>query len=162
MTSNIEEARRSLLSLLEQQRRETRSILSQIDPQLVVHEDERAWRVRDVLGHLAAWNEEAARSLRAHANGGEYACVGSSREYDDYNGPAAEERKNWSLDEVWAEYEASHDQLRKAIETMPADRWHAEITYPWSERGTVEDLVMRMMNHEQIDHCEVVIEASRK
>ncbi len=159
MIANVEESRRSLLNLLEQTRRETRSLLSSLDPECVVHNDERAWRVRDVVGHLAAWNVEAARSLVAYAKGDAYTCIASSSEYYDYNGPAAEERKAWTVDEVWAEYEASHDQLKKAVEAMPADRWTGEVIYPWNERGTVEDLINIMMNHEKIDHCDVVMKA---
>ncbi len=162
MIGNVEEARRSLLNLLEQTRRETRSLLSALDPQRVVHNDERAWRVRDVVGHLAVWNVEAARSLVAYANGDVYICIDSSSEYYDYNGPAADERKAWTLDEVWAEYEASHDQLKKAIEAMPTDRWNGEMIYPWNERGTIEQLIQVMMNHEKVDHCDVVMEAVAK
>ncbi len=162
MIANVEESRRSLLDLLEQTRRETRSLLSSLDPVRVVHNDERAWRVRDVVGHLAAWNIEAARSLVAYASGDAYNCIASSSEYFDYNGPAADARKAWSLDEVWAEYEASHDQLKRAIETMPADRWTGEVIYPWNERGTIEQLIKVMMNHEKIDHCDIVMRAIAK
>ncbi|HSR20844.1 MAG TPA: maleylpyruvate isomerase N-terminal domain-containing protein, partial [Anaerolineales bacterium] len=75
MTSHVDARRRELLALLENTRHETRSLLSGLDPEQVVHTDARAWRVRDVVGHLAVWNAEAARSLEAHAKGGEYHCV---------------------------------------------------------------------------------------
>lgn len=162
MTADIEQSRRSLLDLLAQTRRETRSVLSSFDANRVVHNDERAWRVRDVVGHLAVWNGEAARSLVAYAGGDEYTCIAGESEYYDYNGPAAEQRKSWSVDEVWAEYEATHDQLKKAIETMPADRWDGAVIYPWSERGTVEELIHVMMKHEKVDHCDIVMEAIAK
>ena len=71
MISKVEEARQRSLNLLDETRLETRSTLSGIDPERVVHTDERAWRVRDVVGHLSVWNGEAARSLSAYARGGE-------------------------------------------------------------------------------------------
>ncbi len=157
MIPNVEESRRSLLNLLEHTRSETRSLLSGLDPERPIHDDERAWRVRDILGHLAVWNEEAARSLRAHANGEEYTCLDNRSGYYGYNGPAAEERKAWTLDEVWAEYEASHDQLKRVVESMPVAQWQQELAFPWSERGTVEQLIRIMMNHEKIDHCDLVM-----
>ncbi len=160
MTSAIEESRRSLLDLLEQQRLETRLVLSGFDPERVVHDDERAWRVRDVLGHLAVWNGEAARSLNAHARGEQYTCLESEGEYYNYNGPAADERKPWTLDEVWAEYESSHDQLKAAIQSMPAKRWDAQMLFPWSECGTVEQLVRIMIKHEKVDHCGLILRAA--
>ena len=65
MNSNVEERRRQTLDLLAKTRRETRSALSRLDPKRVVHTDERAWCVRDVLGHLGVWNGEAARPRRS-------------------------------------------------------------------------------------------------
>ncbi len=157
MTTSLEESRHALLDLLDQQRLETRLVLSGLDPERVVHDDERAWRVRDILGHLGVWNGEAARSLEAHARGEEYTCIESEAAYYDYNGPAADERKLWTLDEVWAEYEASHDQLKAAIEAMPASKWATQMLFPWGECGTVEQLVRIMMNHEKVDHCALIL-----
>lgn len=159
MVSNIEASRRSMIELLEQTRRVTRSTLSGLDPAFVVHGDERAWRVRDVIGHLAAWNVEAARSLAAHASGRAYTCISSRSKYYDYNGPAADERKQWTVEQVWAEYEASHDQLRSAVQAIPADRWESAVLYPWNERGTVEGLIKKMMKHEKVDHCNLIVKA---
>jgi len=162
MISDIEQARRSSLDLLDQTRRATRSALSSLDPELVVNNDERAWRVRDVVGHLAVWNGEAARSLSAHAMGAEYFCITASTKYDEYNGPAADERSTWRMEQVWAEYEASHEQLKKMVEQMPVERWDREMVYPWSERGTTEMLIKRMMKHEKIDHCDPIIGVASK
>jgi hypothetical protein len=156
MDSHIEEARRSLLTLLEETRRSTGELLARLDPELEVHHDERAWRVRDVVGHLGVWNVEAARSLQAYANGGEYICVPSRGQYYDYNGPAADERRTWTMPQVWAEYELAHEQLRQIVASMPPERWDGEMVFPWNERGTVERFIRIMMKHESHDHCELI------
>jgi len=160
MNSNVEEPRRQTLKLLDTTRRETRATLSRLNPEQVVHTDERAWRVRDVVGHLGVWNGEAARSLRAYAEGSEYFCMTANGVYDEYNGPAADERKTWTTEKVWAEYEASHDQLKSIIETMPAGKWDGEMVFPWNERGTIEQLIKRMMKHETKDHCTLIAKAT--
>ncbi len=129
MNSNVEETRRQMLNLLDETRRGTRAVLSHLNPELVVHTDERAWRVRDVLGHLGVWNGEAARSLSAYARGEEYFCITANTKYDEYNGPAADERSTWTMEQVWAEYEASHDQLKLMVETMPAEKWDGEMLF---------------------------------
>jgi hypothetical protein len=156
MDSRIEDARRSLLALLDETRRSTGDLLARLDPERVIHHDERAWRVRDILGHLGVWDAEAARSLQAHASGGEYICAPGRGHYDAYNGPAADERSTRTLPQVWAEYELAHAQLRQLIASMPPDRWDAEMVFPWNERGTVEQLIRRMMKHETSDHCELI------
>ncbi len=156
MGSSVENRRRQMLDLLDNTRRETTSALSRLDPDRVVHTDDRAWRVRDVVGHLGVWNGEAARSLSAHATGDDYHCI-PSPDYYDYNGLAADERRTWTIEQLWDEYEQSHNRLRALVETMPAGKWEAPILYPWNERGTVEGLVRIMMNHEKIDHLEVIL-----
>jgi hypothetical protein len=156
MNPDVEEPRRQALALLEATRGETRSALSGVDPGRVVHHDQAGWRVRDVLGHVGVWNGEAARSLRAHAGGGEYHCIESEALYDEYNGLASGERRAWAIEQVWAEYEASADQLRLLVESMPADKWHSQMLYPWNERGTVRGLVEIMMKHE-VEHREIIV-----
>jgi hypothetical protein len=160
MIANVEETRFLLLSLLEKTRRETREMLSRFDPERIIHTDERAWRVRDILGHLGVWNEEAARSIKAFADGEEYYCIPTEEMYYDYNGPAADERSTWTMDQVWEEYEIAHDRLKKLIETMPEDKWEANMVFPWNERGTVTRLIIMMMDHEKTDHCDLVVKAN--
>ena len=158
LAARVEESRRAALALLDCTRRETRALLRRLDPAMVVSQDGATWSVGDLLGHLGAWAGEAARSLQAHADGGQYICVGSPAGYDDYNARAVRERRKWAIEEVWTEYEVSHDELRKAVEDMPAAAWHAQMLYPWNERGSVEALVRRMMKHETADHCEKIVE----
>lgn len=160
MTANIKETRFLLLSLLEKTRRETREMLSCIDPERIIHTDERAWNVRDILGHLGVWNDEAARSIRAYADGEEYYCIPTDALYYEYNGPAAEERRTWTMDQVWDEYETAHDKLRLLIETMPDEKWEGEMVFPWNERGTITRLIIMMMDHEKTDHCDLVEKAA--
>ncbi len=155
--ARMEHKRRAAIELLDCTRRETRTLLRRLDPELLVQQDGGGWRVRDVLGHISAWNAEAALSLEAYADGGQYICIGSEDEYDDYNAAAAAERRKWAIEEVWTEYEVSHDELRKAVETMPAEKWTGEMVYPWNERGTVERLVKIMMKHEAESHCREIM-----
>jgi hypothetical protein len=56
---------------------------------------------------------------------------------------------------VWAEYEASYDQLKLLVETMPAENWNGEMLYPWNERGTIRNLIEVMMKHEA-EHREII------
>ncbi len=160
MESAHEATRQELLKLLDATRQETRALLRGLDPDRVIHTDERAWRVRDILGHLGVWNLETVRSLQAYVEGGEYCCIPSEARYYDYNGPAVDERKAWSLAQVWAEYEDAHDRLRQIVATLPGEKLVGELLYPWNLRGSVDNLVRIMMKHETVDHCALVIEAT--
>jgi hypothetical protein len=155
MNSNIEEERKRMVQLLDVTRRETQLALSGIYPERVAYNDNSTWHVRDVVGHLAVWNGEAAHSLRAHAEGSEYHCIAEEK-YDDYNGLAVDTRRNWNIEQVWAEYEASCDQLKLLVVTMPAEKWNIEMLYPWNERGTIQNLIEVMMKHD-VEHREIIL-----
>lgn len=157
MRIDVDDERNSTLWLLRRTRRMTRAALEPLDPDAIVHDDEQAWRVRDVLGHLGVWNGEAARSLEAHAAGGEHTCIATSGLYDMYNERAVAERRAWPMADAWAEYEAAHDRLETAIAGMPPDRWDTPIQYPWTELGSVVGLVVLMTEHETSDHCEPLL-----
>jgi hypothetical protein len=159
MRLSLEETRSRMLKLLDVTRHKTRLSLAGIDPTIVIHSDDRAWRFRDILGHIGVWNGEAAQSLLAHTEGGEYHCVPSEAKYDEYNGAAAEERRTWTIEQIWAEYDASCDQLKLLVGTMPDEKWNQDMLYPWNERGTIRNLVEVMMKHE-VDHIEVVVKAT--
>ena len=159
MLLSVEEIRSLMLELLEVTRRETRSVLAGINPVTIIHSDDRAWRVRDILGHLGVWNGEAAQSLEAYAQGGEYLCIPSEAKYDEYNDAAAEERRSWTIEQIWAEYEASYDQLKLLVETMPYENWNRDMLYPWNERGTIRNLIEVMMKHE-VEHREVIVKTN--
>jgi hypothetical protein len=155
MNSNIEEERKLMVQLLDVTRRKTQLALSGIDPERVAYHDNSTWRVRDVVGHLGVWNGEAAHSLRAHAEGCEYYCIPEEK-YDEYNGLAVDTRRKWNIEQVWAEYEASCDQLKLLVVTMPAEKWSIEMLYPWNERGTIQNLIEVMMKHD-VEHREIIL-----
>jgi len=155
MNSNIEEERKRMVQLLDVTRRETHLALSGIDPERVAYNDNSTWHVRDVVGHLGVWNGEAAHSLRAHAEGCEYHCIAEEK-YDEYNGLAVDTRRNWNIGQVWAEYEASYDQLTLLVVTMPAEKWNIGMLYPWNERGTIQNLIEVMMKHD-VEHRKIIL-----
>ncbi len=48
------------------------------------------------------------------------------------------------------------------IETMPVEKWDGEMLFPWNERGTVEQFIKRMMKHEKIDHCNLILKVTQE
>ena len=152
----MKETRNRMMELLDETRRETQSALADIDPERVVHGGNVPWRVRDVIGHLGVWNGEAAQSLRAHSEGGEYHCISSEAKYDEYNSSAVDERRTWTVEQVWGEYQRSYDELKWLVETMSNEDWEREMLYPWNEVGTTWKFIEVMMKHEA-EHREAIV-----
>jgi hypothetical protein len=145
-----------MTELLDETRRETELVVSGVDPERVVHSENPLWRVRDVIGHLGVWTGEAAQSVRAHSEGGEYHCISSEAKYDEYNASAVDERRTWTVEQVWGEYQRSHDQLKSLVENMSNEEWEREMLYPWNEVGTTWKLIEVMMKHE-VEHREAIV-----
>ena len=96
MNSNVEGARSLFMGdCCAVTRQKTRLAISGIDPDRVAHDDDPAWRIRDVVGRLGVWNGEAVSSLHAHAKGGGFIA---EEKYDEYNGLAVDTRRNWNMD----------------------------------------------------------------
>lgn len=161
MKTDLEETQEQLRHLLEATLRETQLALSSIDLETIVYHEHPTWRVRDVLGHLGVWNNEAVKSLRAHAESGEYHCIPSEAEYDLYNEAAVNERRSWKAEQVWAEYGSAFDQFKRLVEALPAEKWDREMLYPWNHRGTARRLIEIMMQHE-IEHRQAILKAISK
>ena len=158
MNPDVEEIRQGMSTLLAATRRETQQSFSGVEMDWSVQDDQAGWRVRDVLGHLGVWNGEAAKSLLAFAEGGEYHCIPSEEKYDEYNAHAVDERRSWDIQQVWDEYEASADQLKVLVDSLPVVAWNRIMLYPWNERGVVRNLIEVMMQHE-IEHRQWVSHA---
>jgi hypothetical protein len=95
------------------------------------------WTYKDLVGHMAAWEEEAARGLRALRDGGEVPTFGSGAAVDAFNERAVRERRLVGPEAILDELEAAHRQLVRVIEALPealladarAQRWIAGNTY---------------------------------
>src|SRR5437870_5790652 len=97
MSSELSALKRRLVDQLDQSRQRLLDAVKATSPEQMINE---SWTLRDVLGHIAIWELEAVRSLRAYNNGQEYQI--SSLVFNDfstmdrYNETAANERATWS------------------------------------------------------------------
>ena len=71
------------------------AIIGGIDLELRVYED-TDWRIRDILGHIATWDREVTKSLRAFLDRTEYLIPGINGDETEYNEQAVREQRNLS------------------------------------------------------------------
>ena len=124
----------------------TRTTLDDVDLEMPVYKN-TGWRVRDIVGHIATWDQEIAKSLRAYQSGSEYLIPNLDEEEIEYNERAVLEQQKLSTQQVLNEFEQAQDELRKAIQEMPDDRFPGDMLYPWDdERGSIAKLVEYMIS----------------
>jgi hypothetical protein len=78
------------------------------------------WSVKDILAHLASWQNEALLSVE-RAERGEVPGPLISESVDEWNGRRVAEWRRLPLVDVMQEFNATYDQLMKALDRWPED-----------------------------------------
>lgn len=158
----IVEEKKQLLDLLSESHAATLMALEGVDPEMQVHAD-TGWRIRDIIGHIAVWDRQAAKSIRAYRSGREYSIP--DLDEHDFNQQAVLELGELTAQEVFEQWEQAREDFKEAIEEMPPDRFPGDLLYPWGdERGSIAQLVEYMIEHDAEHRHEIgkAIQASDK
>lgn len=78
------------------------------------------WTVKDILGHLGAWESEAALNVERAAHG-EDEGPAIRESVDEWNAQRVVERRRLPLVDVIQEFNDSRDRLLAALEVWPGD-----------------------------------------
>ena len=98
------------------------------------------WSVKDVLAHLLAW-QQMALSWYRQGKAGKTPVTPSEdytwREIPALNQAIYEAHKDWPLDNVTAQFEASHAEMLAEIETITNDDLFTPKVYAWTKSTTL-------------------------
>ncbi len=94
------EDKKRLLDLLTETHSAIRSTLEGIDPEMHVYPD-AGWRIRDIIGHIATWDRQVAKSIRAFQTGTEYSI--HDLDEDVFNAQAVLEQRELTTQQIFAE-----------------------------------------------------------
>lgn len=148
--------KRRLLELLVQTHSVTRAILEGIDLDMRVYSD-AGWRIRDIIGHIATWDRQVAKSLRAYRIGQEYAIPEFNE--DTFNQEDVLSQGESTNQEVFDEWEQARDDFKAAVKDLPLEQFPGDLLYPWGdERGTIAHLVEMMAEHD-VEHSDEIVKA---
>ncbi len=148
--------KRRLLELLAQTHSVTRATLEGIDLDLRVYSD-AGWRIRDIIGHIATWDRQVAKSLRAYRIGQEYAIPEFNE--DTFNQEDVLSQGESTNQEVFDEWEQARDDFKAAVKDLPLEQFPGDLLYPWGdERGTIAHLVEMMAEHD-VEHSDEIVKA---
>jgi hypothetical protein len=137
-----------LVRQLDEARAELQAALEQASAGLEVYP---GWTIHQVLAHITGWDDAVTCSLRAHA-GGQEPAVPAGRGIDAYNAHSVATREGLGSDRLWAEWEQAREQLKAAIDAMPAVKFQEALLLPWGQVGTIDQLVAIFRDHE-LEHA---------
>lgn len=79
-----------------------------------------SWSVKDLLGHLAGYEEQATALATGKKPRFDFSSFGS---VDERNAADIERKRNWSVQRVSADLEAMRSRLIAAIDSMDDEGW---------------------------------------
>lgn len=143
-----------LLEILTESHSAFRATIEGIDLETRVY-TETSWRIRDIIGHIATWDREVTKSLRAFQAGSEYAIT--NLEEDDFNEQSVKAKQKLTSQQVYVEWEQAREDFKDVLKEIPSDLFPGDLLYPWGdERGSIAKLVEFMTDHDAEHRNEIV------
>jgi uncharacterized protein (TIGR03083 family) len=142
---------------LEKLNRERAKVLNAVeglsDEQMSREPADGKWSIKDILGHITAWEAEAVRAFEQKARG-ERPTIMSITDIEAWNQVEAGKRKGASVAEIRNELNETRNRLLEIVNTLPDD---GDLWSP--ERSTAKILNM-LIEHD--DHHSKAIEQQRQ
>lgn len=146
--------KKHLLDLLTETHSAIRTTLEGIDLEMRVYTD-TGWRIRDIIGHIATWDIQVAKSIRAFREGTEYSIP--DFDMDVFNEQGVLEQRELTAQQVFAGWEQAREGFIEAVREIPLDKLPGDLLYPWGdERGGIANLVEYMSDHDAEHHDEII------
>ncbi len=149
--------RTALVHRLKESHSTTRDVVDGVDSEFPVHTDS-GWTVRDILGHIGAWDIQAAESLRAFGMGNDHSV--GDQDDDAFNQQEYRRMRELDSQGSYAEWKGARDEFIAAVEQLPDELGAGVLLYPWGDRGSLAQLVDEMIEHD-VEHRDELIEAIR-
>lgn len=106
------------------------------------------WPVREVAGHLAAWNLLMLAVAR-EAVAGQPASVPPITDFDGFNAESAQRTSQMSWAEVTDELGSTIDSAVALVDGLSDEQLEITCTYPWGQSGALPGLLHGIFGHEQ-------------
>ncbi len=142
------EERERLIGRLDQSRRAMQAMLLEIDTGQEIYPQ---WTIKQVLAHIAGWDDVVTGALEAHANGKVPATL-PVKGVDAYNQMLAQACETLAYEQVVNQWRLARRRLKAMLSELAEDRFHEAIDYPWGWRGNIARAVAILADHE-LEHA---------
>jgi uncharacterized damage-inducible protein DinB len=108
---------------------------------------EGVWTVKDVLGHIASWEETCLEPLQSYADGGPFE-VEVIEDYLTWNDEQAAHKRDVPLDTILDELATIRQGLVEAASRLSAGQWKQRVPFSWGGQGTIAEVLDVFYRHE--------------
>jgi uncharacterized damage-inducible protein DinB len=115
---------------------------------------EGVWTIKDVLGHIASWEEICLDPLRRYADGGPFE-VEAIKNYLILNEELAARKQDIPLDAILDELNTIRQELVATASKLSAEQWEQRVLFPWGDEGAVAEMLDELYQHE-LEHVHAI------
>ena len=151
----------TLIQRLETSRAEMTKHLDEIDKNREIYP---LWTVREILAHLAGWDDAVIGFIRAII-ADEIPPTPAARGIDVYNAETVATREGLDYDHIYREYIETRKTLIDLLRQVPDEKVTQQYILPWGGKGSLEKIIQVFEHHEREEHAEDVrklVEESNK
>ena len=116
------------------------------------------WSVKDMLAHIAEWEQRFVAWYRALLRGETPAvavCGLSGGDLDALNQSIYEQHRDRPLNDVGDEYRRSYAEIRAVVGAIPAEDLTVSGLYPWiGADHTLSDFIAGNTSQHYAEHCD--------
>jgi hypothetical protein len=150
MKPKIEE----MVAKMEQARAQLNNALDSVAPQSEIYP---TWKVKQVMDHIAGWDELVYSSLQAYKDGVSPKPMVEDG-IDPFNAASVAARKDLSVQQSRLAYDAARQRVIQLMHVLPSEMLTQKYPAPWGGLCTISSIVRIFVSHEQ-EHAQHIVEA---
>ena len=116
------------------------------------------WTIKDLMGHMAMWEQVAIKFIAEYRQDGLPKILGMDNDaaINVYNKREATIRRDWSLARVRAEFDTAQRDLVAAIESLSDADLIKPLPAPWGKGDNLEKLIAINSYQHNPEHIEQI------
>ena len=138
--------RNETLSAMSKSWQELKDVISQVpDERLEERSVGGPWSVKDLIGHVTTWEQEAIQALRSYLNEGDsHALAAWPEDIDGFNDVAVEGKRGIDLSSLRRELEDCHEQIMELVTALEEEEF---------QKGEVSERIRIDTYYHYADHA---------
>lgn len=142
----------SLIQRLDRARAGLESVIPLLDPAKEIYPN---WTLKQMLDHIAGWDDAVIASLHAHIDG-HTPGTPADRGIDFYNAQTVSTHESLDFEHTTHEFQGSRLLLKQIIRTMTDEKLTESLVVPWGHKGTVSEIIEIFAEHEETHTADIM------
>lgn len=144
----------TMISRLKHARLQLDAVIEQAAPGIEIF---TTWKLKQMLDHIAGWDELMVTAFRAHTRGDPPVSMQASN-LDQFNAGSVDSRADLLIDESRRDYDLVRQMVLDVLRTMPLEAFQRPFTTPWGRTCSIQQAVEIFASHEE-EHASHMLES---